>query len=91
MPHTWYVTFEAQKRGDFAEAAKPPEDLDVSERSRCEGFCQTKFDEGLIVYAGTINPVLPRRLIPSSDILSWIDQGEGEATAGGQVRRETEK
>ena len=54
-------------------------------------FAQTKFDEGLIVYAGTINPSLPRRLIPSSDIPSWLEQEQGEESADQAVRRDAEQ
>ena len=40
-----------------------------------------KFDEGLIVYAGTINPHAPKQLIPSSSIPSWIEHVEEQETA----------
>jgi hypothetical protein len=31
-------------------------------------FARVKLDEGLAVYAGTINPHLPKRIIPSGGI-----------------------
>ena len=34
---------------------------------------RTKFDAGLIVTAGTINPHLPRRAIPSEEIPAWLE------------------
>jgi hypothetical protein len=36
-------------------------------------FARTKFDAGLIVSAGTINPHLPRRAIPSEEIPDWLE------------------
>jgi hypothetical protein len=35
-----------------------------------------KFQEGLIVTAGTIIPHLPRRAIASGSILPWLAQGQ---------------
>ena len=40
-------------------------------------FARTKFDCGLIVTAGTINPQLPRRAIPSAEIPAWLEAGQG--------------
>ena len=91
MPHTWYVTFEAQKRGTLPKRRSPRETRTFQSEADAKAFAKVKFDEGLTVYAGTINPFLPRRLIPSSDIPSWIEQGQGGAAADGQARRETEK
>jgi hypothetical protein len=39
-------------------------------------FARAKFDEGLVVTAGTIIPQLPRRAIPSGNIPSWLDEGQ---------------
>ena len=36
-------------------------------------FARTKFDNGLIVTAGTVNPHLPRRAIPSEEIPAWLE------------------
>jgi hypothetical protein len=47
-------------------------------------FARTKFDEGLVVTAGTVIPHLPRRAIPSGSIPSWLDEGrqqDGSDTA----------
>lgn len=35
-------------------------------------FAQRKLDEGLTVFAGTINPHLPRQVIPSGNIPCWL-------------------
>ena len=36
-------------------------------------FARTKFYSGLIVTAGTVNPHLPRRAIPSEEIPAWLE------------------
>ena len=41
--------------------------------SDAKDFARVKFNEGLTVYAGTVNPYLPRRLIPSDSIPSWLE------------------
>jgi hypothetical protein len=40
-------------------------------------FARTKFDEGLVVTAGTIIPYLPRQAIPSAGIAAWLESAEG--------------
>jgi hypothetical protein len=39
-------------------------------------FAKTKFDSGLIVTAGTVNPHVPRRAIPSDEIPVWLQSGQ---------------
>ena len=39
-------------------------------------FARTKFEGGLIVTAGTINPCVPRRAIPSASIPAWLELGQ---------------
>jgi len=41
-----------------------------------KNFARAKFDEGLVMTAGTIIPHLPRRAIPSGSIPSWLDEGQ---------------
>jgi hypothetical protein len=38
-----------------------------------KNFARAKFNEGLVVYAGTLNPYLPKQLIPSSTIPLWLE------------------
>ena len=45
-----------------------------------KNFARAKFNEGLIVFAGTINPHTPRQLISSANIPSWLE-GEPEQEA----------
>jgi hypothetical protein len=41
--------------------------------AQARDFARTKFDCGLIVTAGTVNPHLPRRAIPSEEIPVWLE------------------
>ena len=58
----------------------PRETRTFESEAEARTFAREKFNEGLILFAGTLNPFLPRRLIPSSDIPSWIEQGRGKPT-----------
>jgi len=40
-------------------------------------FARSKLEEGLTVFAGTINPHLPKRLVPSSQIYNWLADEHG--------------
>lgn len=73
MPHTWYVTFEVQKRGLLPKRRSPRMTRMFESESDAKDFARVKFNEGLTVYAGTVNPYLPRRLIPSDSIPSWLE------------------
>jgi hypothetical protein len=81
MPQTWYVTFEVHKRGTLPKRRSPRQTRTFQSEADARAFARLKFNEGLIVYAGTINPLLPRRSISSGDILSWIEQDQSEASA----------
>jgi hypothetical protein len=50
-----------------------------------------KFDEGLIVTAGTIVPHLPRRAIASGRIPSWLAQGQEQEPADPGQRQATNR
>lgn len=76
MVFTWYVTFEVHKRGALPKRRSPRETRTFETETQAKNFARAKSDEGLIVYAGTINPSIPRRLIPSSEISHWIEDGQ---------------
>lgn len=80
MVFTWYVTFEVQKRGALPKRRSPRETRTFETEAQARNFARTKFDEGLIVYAGTINPSIPKRLILSGEILHWIEDGPDRKT-----------
>jgi hypothetical protein len=44
--------------------------------AEAKSFAHKKLNEGLVVHAGTINPHLPRRIIPSKGLPSWLEVGQ---------------
>jgi hypothetical protein len=68
----WYVTFEVRKRGILPRQRSPRETKTFATEAEAKIFARSKLDEGLIVYAGTINPHTPKRLVPSSQIYAWL-------------------
>jgi hypothetical protein len=45
--------------------------------TEAKNFARAKVQEGLIVFAGTVNPHLPRRVILSQDIAAWVAEESG--------------
>jgi hypothetical protein len=90
MPYTWYVTFEVHKRGALPRRRSPRATKVFETETEAKNFARAKFNEGLIVYAGTINPHSPRQAIPSSRIPLWLEHAQKQATAGPGDAQETE-
>jgi hypothetical protein len=88
MNHIWYVTFEVPRSGTLVQRRNPRLTRTFETEAEAKDFARTKFDGGLIVTAGTINPHLPRRAIPSEEIPAWIesdptqDASDGEEACG---------
>jgi len=80
--HIWYVTFEVRRRGVLPERRDPRMTRTFATETEAQKFARSKLDEGLTIYAGTINPYSPRKLIPSHKILSWL-KGSEEADGEG--------
>ena len=79
MAPSWYVTFECS-RGLLPKRRSPRETRTFATEGEAKVFARSRLDEGLIVFAGTINPHLPRRHIPSSHVHMWLTEGhEGAA------------
>ena len=57
----WYVTFEVRKRGILPKQRSPREARTFVTEAEAKAFARSKLDEGLTVYAGTINPHTPKR------------------------------
>ena len=83
-PPIWYVTFEVRQRGVLPKQRSPRETRTFATEAEAKIFARAKLDEGLVVYAGTINPHTPKRLVPSSQIDSWLIDAPSndEATYG---------
>ena len=68
----WYVTFEVRQRGILPKQRSPRETRTFGTEAEAKIFARSRLDEGLVVYAGTINPHTPKRLVPSSQVDSWL-------------------
>jgi hypothetical protein len=73
----WYVTFEIRKRGILPKQRSPRETRTFATEAEAKIFARSKLDEGLTVFAGTINPHSPKRLVPSSHIYAWLADEAG--------------
>lgn len=71
---TWYVSFELPKSAVKAVARRSPRQSETFlTEDEARQFASEKLGQGLIVSAGTLNPYLPRRTIPSDVIHLWIE------------------
>jgi hypothetical protein len=93
MKHTWYVTFEVPWRGTAVRRRRSRSTLTFETETEAKNFARAKFDEGLVVTAGTIIPHLPRRAIASGSIPSWLEQGQeqGGGDAAERIDAQTGK
>jgi hypothetical protein len=73
VPLTWFVTFEIRKRGLLRKRERSPRETHTfATEAEAKLFAQTKLEEGLVVFAGTINPHSPKRIILSRNIAGWL-------------------
>jgi hypothetical protein len=82
MGHTWYVTFEVQKRGTLPRARHPRLTKGFVTEAEAKDFAREKLDQGLLVTAGTYNPHVPKRIIPPSAVPAWLGSEQAESTEG---------
>ena len=73
--YAWYVTFELPWKGTAVRGRRSRSTLAFETEMEAKNFARAKFDEGLVVTAGTIIPHLPRRAIASASIPSWLEEG----------------
>jgi hypothetical protein len=76
MNHTWYVTFEVPRSGTFVRRRNPRLTKTFESEAEAREFARKKNEAGLIVTAGTINPHVPRRAVPSASIPAWLELGQ---------------
>ena len=86
--HAWYVTFELPWRGTASRSRRSRSTQTFETEIEAKSFARAKFDEGLVVTAGTIIPHLPKRAIPSGNIPSWLE--EGHETDSGEAKESTD-
>lgn len=82
MRRTWYVTFEVQRRGILPKARHPRLTEAFETETEAKIFAEEKFNQGLIVTAGTLNPHLPKQIIPPSAIAIWLESEQSQSVAG---------
>ncbi|TYL71092.1 hypothetical protein FXB38_40740 [Bradyrhizobium cytisi] len=73
MKYTWYVTFEVPTDGTLLRRRHPRLTKTIVTEAEARDFARARFNEGLIVIAGTIIPHLPRASIPSEEIPAWLE------------------
>ncbi|KRQ90377.1 hypothetical protein [Bradyrhizobium valentinum] len=76
----WYVTFEIPWKGTAVRSRRSRSTQTFETEMEAKNFARARFDEGLVVTAGTIIPHLPRRAIASGSILSWLEEGQEQAS-----------
>jgi len=80
---TWYVTF-IRKRGELSKKERSPRvTRTFATEAEAKRFARQRFRDGLVVYAGTINPHSPKRLIVFSAMPDWL---AGQVLAGDESR-----
>jgi hypothetical protein len=80
LPFTWYVTFEIRKRGLLRKKERSPRRTRAFEcEAEAKAFARAKLAEGLVVFAGTINPHLPKALIHPHRVADWLDEGSQQS------------
>ena len=82
MKHTWYVTFEVPPDGTLLRRRHPRLTKTFETEAEAKDFARTKFNEGLVVTAGTMIPHLPRTSIPSPEIPAWLEADEVNESSG---------
>ena len=66
------VKVELHKSGTLPKPRSPRLTSTFETEAAAKDFARAKPREGRVVFAGAINPVLPRRTVLSQDIASWV-------------------
>jgi len=70
----WFVTFEIRKRGLLAKKERSARETQTfATEAEAKMFARSKLEEGLTVFAGTILPHCPRRLVLPGEIAGWVE------------------
>jgi hypothetical protein len=70
---TWYVSYIASGRMLGDRAPRATKTFASEDEARAFARARAKAGDQTLI-AGTINPVLPKRVIPSASIPAWLDQ-----------------
>lgn len=85
MSHVWYVTFEVRKRGTLPQRRSPRVTKTFETEREAQEFARAKLEEGLVVFAGTLNPHVPKRIIPSEAIPLWLESSQASSQVNSQA------
>lgn len=88
MTPIWYVTFEVRKRGILPRQRSPRETRTFVTEAEAKTFARAKLEEGLTVFAGTLNPHTPKQIVPSSQIYAWLAHEECDSDQPNRGDRE---
>jgi len=67
---TWYVSFEPKKLPGKRRYYRATETFPNEHEAK--KFARTKLADTLNISAGTLNPHLPKRIIPKTQIVRWL-------------------
>ena len=73
MRHTWCVTFEVKSLGMLQKPRHPRLTKTFETETEAKLFAKEKIDQGLVVIAGTLNPHMPKQVIPPNAISTWLE------------------
>lgn len=72
MTATWYVTVELLKSGVLPKPRSSRLTSTSETEAEAKSFASAKLQEGRLVFAGTLNPVAPRRTVLSHHVADWV-------------------
>jgi len=82
IPKTWYVSTSVpnhEKTGHYSRRTHT-----FPSESAAKQFAASKIAEGVEVNAGTLNPVVPRRIVGPSEIAEWLSEETSKSATGDQ-------
>ncbi len=83
VPKTWYVSTRVrhqEKTGHYSRHSRT-----FASEAAAKEFAAVRLAEGDEVSAGTLNPVLPKRIVGPSNIEEWLSEATETSTAKNSV------
>jgi hypothetical protein len=69
---SWFVSVELPKQKGKRRFARWSDTFQSEAEAKV--FARQKLEQGFLVTAGTVNPAVPRRVIPSEEIHCWLEE-----------------
>jgi hypothetical protein len=70
-PNRWYVSYTVQSDRSPRRNARMTRTFDTEEHAKV--FAMEIATNGLRLTAGTINPHLPKKVIPTTEVAAWVE------------------